>query len=159
MKYIIITLVSVLFIGCAGSLTQLPDDTIIQSVIDLEDKTKDELYVKSMEWLSKTFNESKSVIDYQDKEAGTIIGNGAIQHFYSMIINGQVLFAVKLELKDNRARITLSNFMANIIGTSGPPVTRAIMQSEYDAAKPNLDKLVSNYEIYMKSTSTSNDDW
>ncbi|MBY0432482.1 MAG: DUF4468 domain-containing protein [Cyclobacteriaceae bacterium] len=36
--------------------------------------TKDELYVKANEWLVAAFTSAKSVIQFQDKEAGVIIG-------------------------------------------------------------------------------------
>ncbi|WP_107822016.1 DUF4468 domain-containing protein [Mangrovibacterium marinum] len=36
--------------------------------------TKDELYVKANEWMVRSFNNAKSVIQFQDKEAGKIMG-------------------------------------------------------------------------------------
>ena len=36
--------------------------------------SKDELYVKANAWMVSAFNNAKSVVQYQDKEAGTIMG-------------------------------------------------------------------------------------
>ena len=159
-NYIILISISLFaFYGCAGSMTPLSDEAELQKVIEVNNVSQDEIFIKSMEWFSRTFKESKSVIDYEDKEAGKIIGNGAVSHIYAMIIGGYVLFSVKIEAKDNKSRITLSNFRAKIVGTSGPPVTRAIMQSEYDSAVPKLEALMDEYEKYIQSASKSDDNW
>ena len=159
-NYIILISISLFaFYGCAGSMTPLSDEAELQKVIEVNNVSQDEIFIKSMEWFSRTFKESKSVIDYEDKEAGKIIGNGAVSHTYAMIVGGYVLFSVKIEAKDNRSRITLSNFRAKVVGTSGPPVTRAIMQSEYDSAVPKLEALMDEYGKYIQSASKSDDDW
>ena len=115
MKFFSTTLflsIVLIFNGCAPAFVS--EDTQVQRVVELNvenlSMSKDQIFVKTMEWFSQTFNESKSVIDYQDKESGTIIGNGAVTHFYGMIVNGQVRFSVKVQAKDNRSRVTLSNF-------------------------------------------------
>jgi len=147
------------FYGCsAASMTPLSNDTTLNKVVEVENMSKEEIFLNSMEWFSTTFNESKSVIDYQDKEAGKIIGNGAISHVYATIVSGQVKFSVKIEIKENRARISLTNFSAKIIGSSGPPVDRAIMQSEYEKAIPKLESLMNDYSAYIKNASSSNSD-
>ena len=69
-----------IFYGCGGGLTAVTNDTELYRVVEVENMSKDEIFIKSMEWFSRTFKESKSVIDYQDKEAGKIMGNGAITH-------------------------------------------------------------------------------
>jgi len=153
------TISSFIFYGCAGSLTAVTNNTELNKVVEVENMSKDEIFVKSMEWFSRTFKESKSVIDYQDKEAGKIIGNGAITHFFNLIVNGQVKFSVKIEAKENRSRITLSNFSSKIIGTSGPAVDGALMQGEYNKALPKLEVLMDEYATYLKSASSSNDNW
>jgi len=159
-NYIILISISLfVFYGCAGSMTAVTNDTKLNRVVEVENMSKDEIFVKSMEWFSRTFKESKSVIDYQDKEAGKIIGNGAVVHYFNMIVNGQVKFSVKIEAKENRSRITLSNFSSKIIGTSGPAVDGALMQGEYNKVLPKLEVLMDEYATYLKSASSSNDDW
>jgi len=155
---ILTTISSFIFYGCAG-MTVVNNDTELMRVIKVENMSKDEIFVKSMEWFSRTFKESKSVIDYQDKEAGKIIGNGAITHYFNMIVNGQVKFSVKIEAKENRSRITLSNFSSKIIGSSGPAVDGYLMQGEYNKALPKLELLMDDYTTYLKSASSSDDNW
>ena len=148
-----------IFYGCGGGLTAVTNDTELYRVVEVENMSKDEIFIKSMEWFSRTFKESKSVIDYQDKEAGKIMGNGAITHYFSMIVNGQVKFSVKIEVRENRSRITLSNFSAKIIGSSGPAVDGALIEGEYIKALPKLEILMDDYATYLKSASSSNDNW
>jgi|APSaa5957512622_1039677.scaffolds.fasta_scaffold89060_3 hypothetical protein len=148
-----------IFYGCGGGLTAVTNDTELYRVVEVENMSKDEIFIKSMEWFSRTFKESKSVIDYQDKEAGKIMGNGAITHYFGMIVYGQVKFSVKIEAKESRSRITLSNFSAKIIGSSGPAVDRVIMEGEYIKALPKLEILMDDYATYLKTASSSNDNW
>ena len=44
--------------------------------------SKNELYIKANQWMVKTFNNAKSVIQFQDKEAGKIMGK-YLMHNYS----------------------------------------------------------------------------
>ena len=48
------------------------------NVIDVEGKSKDELYILANSWFVAQFNSGKSVIQLNDKEAGVIIGKGYI---------------------------------------------------------------------------------
>lgn len=41
--------------------------------------TKDELYIRANQWMVRTFKSAKSVIQYQDKEAGKIMGKCILQ--------------------------------------------------------------------------------
>ena len=40
---------------------------------------KEQIFNKSRQWFSETFVSGKSVVDYEDKSAGTIIGKGIVQ--------------------------------------------------------------------------------
>ena len=57
--------------GC-GTLT-MPTTPIVK-VVPVEKEKQNSLYVKASNWMVETFNNSKSVIQFRDKESGTISG-------------------------------------------------------------------------------------
>lgn len=84
-------------------------------VVNVEGKTKTELYINANEWIVHTFNSAKDVIQFNDKEAGKIIcktltsisfGKG-----WNKVILDPIYFLVTIEVKDGRYKITASNFI------------------------------------------------
>lgn len=94
--------------GCAGMEPAPIADRSLQKVHDIDLK-KDEIYSRSLEWLAKTFTDSKAVIEMQDKDSGKIIGKGVIT-FTAGIVNIPCRFTMSIEAKDGRYRTTYSNF-------------------------------------------------
>lgn len=84
------------------------------SIIEVISTTKDELWLKANAWCVDSFRNSKSVIQYSDKEAGIIQGKFSSKHngyFYQYV---QTTFSI--ELKDNKARITFYDPLRIILG-------------------------------------------
>lgn len=81
------------------------------TVIDSIPKTKEQIYVAVNDWFVRSFNNGKSVIQLNDKDAGCIIGKG----FISSMGNTQSFFTnsnisayviIRADIKDGRMRIT-----------------------------------------------------
>lgn len=67
--------------------------------------SKSQYFESSLKWLAKTFNDSKAVLEYNDKETGEIVGKGLI-----VIDNVTSLkFTVSIICKDGRAKIVIDN--------------------------------------------------
>lgn len=82
-------------------------------VIDLPEKKKEQIYVDALVSIAKLYNDSKEVIQTKDKEEGLIFWKGTIKiaDRYNGWGNGEVAICpheAKLEIKDNKCRITLS---------------------------------------------------
>jgi hypothetical protein len=45
-----------------------------EKVIDVSNLSKSDIYIKANAWFVETFNSAESVIEFQDKEAGKIMG-------------------------------------------------------------------------------------
>ena len=80
-------------------------------VIDSIPKTKEQIYVAVNDWFVRSFNNGKSVIQLNDKDAGCIIGKGYISNpgdtqsfFTNSHISAYVI--IRADIKDNRMRIT-----------------------------------------------------
>ena len=84
-------------------------------VIQTDSVGKALIYVNVKEWFMSSFNSGKDVIQMDDKEAGMIIGNGAMDYSYGGLamscLDGHISFSIKVEMKDNRIKVTLYNFV------------------------------------------------
>lgn len=121
-KWLILLGMVGLLVGCA-TYRPGPPAGPYQKVIDV-DGTKTELYVKAMDWMTKTFVSAKAVIQFQDKEAGIIVGKARVLVPYpkDTILSGTkwpLEFDLKIETKDKRARFTFENFMMITNGVAG----------------------------------------
>lgn len=83
------------------------------TVIDSIPKTKERIYVTVNDWFARSFNDGKSVIQLNDKDAGVIIGKGHISNMGSTMsfasnadISADVI--IRVDMKDGRMRITTS---------------------------------------------------
>lgn len=80
-------------------------------VIEVPNKTKEQIYILLNYWYSATFNSGKAVIQFNDKDAGVVIGKGFIEEI-AFHIGGANQYKVNLEpiiktdIKNGKIRIT-----------------------------------------------------
>ena len=101
-------------------------------VIDCSGQTKDQLYVKLNYWFTQTFNDANSVIKLNDKELGSIIGQGFVSGiaeqssgFNRYSVNMRPV--IKADIKDGKVRITVNVIGYYVIKESGGGLTGALM--------------------------------
>jgi len=79
-----------------------------EKIIEIEGLSKDQLYIKTNEWFVEAFNSAESVIEFQDKEAGKIIGKYVVQ-----ITQGLYFYNIKqtisIDVKDNKVRMVVKD--------------------------------------------------
>jgi hypothetical protein len=84
-------------------------------IYDVEGKNKQELYVKSMEWLIDSFNDVRSVVQFNDKGEGIIIGK-YLMHSAKLVavslggagvVRDDVYAKIKINTKDGAARLII----------------------------------------------------
>ena len=93
-------------------------------VIEAPGKSKEELYVLLNYWFTATFNDANSVINLNDKEAGTIIAQGFVGDIaeHSGGSNSYVVSIrpiIKCDLKEGRIRLTYSVPYYNVVKGGG----------------------------------------
>lgn len=148
-------------------------------VVNVEGKTKNELYLNANEWIVHTFNSAKDVIQFNDKDAGKIIcktltsisfGKG-----WNKVTLDPIYFLVTIEVKDGRYKITASNFihhnvvvLAGIRAESDNPLeeyyklaspTEKVRQNNFKAAELLSEKmhaLIDDAEIAMTKVEDNN---
>ncbi|MFE0305554.1 DUF4468 domain-containing protein, partial [Bacillus altitudinis] len=52
----------------------------ISQVIEVPNKSKDQIFEDSKIWIAQSFKSANNVIQYADKSTGSIIGKGNIQY-------------------------------------------------------------------------------
>lgn len=94
----------------------LPRDTdgsvFYEKVVDASGKSASDLFSDARIWFLETFKYSKEVIQYEDKDAGIISGNGMINlELLSLgyIVQKPFYFSLRIEVKDGRYRYHISN--------------------------------------------------
>lgn len=78
-------------------------------IIDSISKSLDEIYVETNSWFTHSFNDGKSVIQLNDKDAGSVIGKGYISNISYNIVDGTTVNAwiiIRVDIKNNKFRIT-----------------------------------------------------
>ncbi|MDQ1207285.1 hypothetical protein QE380_000208 [Acinetobacter baylyi] len=172
MKNIFTTLaLSFGLVGCMTPMTptqqNMPE---ITQVIEVPNKAKDQIFEESKIWIAKSFKSANNVIQYADKETGSIVGKGNIKYPCDGFIdcgafgNDNVNFTIKIDTKDNKARVVISDITrtnltyvkggVNNIGTEVPIV---IVEHQKKIAT-KLNEVVEQYKTAI-TTKTSNQNW
>lgn len=171
MKHLVIAISLVmLVVGCV-KVQQVPKEELtVQKVYDVPGFKKDQIYSQTKIWIAENFKSAKAVIEHDDINSGTLIGNGILPYPCSGMDciakgNWKVPFKMKVDVKDNKFRLTFTNLMISIpssydttfgyrAGTENP----LWMQSDMDVIKPKLlafgDEIVSSL-----STASKDKDW
>lgn len=148
MKYLLLFL-SFTFLSC--KTTFLPKENFKQELIikDLNESSK-ESYVKANTWMVDAFHNPESVIEFTDKESGTIIGKYLIQGSYMaeflVEVDTRIYAKIDIRIKDNAAKIL-------IIPTDNVPITD---KKQIEIINNKIISLIESFEYYMKNEKS---DW
>ena len=159
-KYYLACILSVIALASCASVPIAPvEERSVQKVHDI-DLTQNEIYDMSLEWMARTFFDSKEVIELKDKDNGKIIGKGIVT-FKGKIgwfsANIPCRFTLIVEAKDNKYRTTYNNF----VGLWGESYSRPepLEQKEYvESVKAKLALIDDDLYSYLKK-SKSNTNW
>lgn len=77
--------------------------------INVEGKSKDDLFVYASSWFADTFVSAQDVVQFSDKDKGVIIGKGNFD-----VKKGVVKFTTKISVKEGRYKYELYDFIYKI---------------------------------------------
>ena len=83
----------------------------VERAVKIDSTKKNELYVRANNWMVETFKDAKSVIQFADKESGTVTGKyllGAITGGTRYQSATYVYALIKVQVKDGAAKITIT---------------------------------------------------
>ncbi|MCB0751130.1 MAG: DUF4468 domain-containing protein [Ignavibacteriae bacterium] len=104
----VLALLILTFQSCAVITTESKPVT---KVVNVEDATKTELYVRANNWMVSAFNNAESVIQFTDKETGTITGKyllGTITQANQYGPANRAFAIIQIQVKDGASKITIT---------------------------------------------------
>ena len=96
--------------GCASQVPATKDELNHEFILNFPGKTKAQMFDKTSKWIANSFRSAKSVIEYQDKESGSIVGNGNTEIKVEGALIGSTLgFTMNVDIRDERMRVRFVN--------------------------------------------------
>jgi hypothetical protein len=120
-------LIPILYLfGCMSHEEATKEEMNHEFIIAFPGLQKQQIFDGTLKWIANNFQSAKAVIEYQDKESGSIIGNGNVPFTAEGAwVEGNLSFTMNVDTKDEKARIRFINLMYSKIGTEPIPNTRA----------------------------------
>lgn len=80
------------------------------NVIDVPNKSKDDIFIAAHAWFNASFNDGKSVVQMADKNAGVILAKGFLRGVghrdgFSKSVTVSAYVIIRLDIKDSRVRL------------------------------------------------------
>lgn len=127
-------------------------------VVEIPGQSQEQIYNKTRQWFSQYFVSGESVVDYEDKSTGTIIGNGSAKNgtdTFGLISYG-FKYNIRIDTKDNkfRAMTTITNH-TNTDTTNGTYDVSYIDSERYLSTETKVKDIVNNIESYLKEQQSS----
>ena len=148
-----------LFSSCAT--LQVTTATKAGDIIEAKG-TKDELYIKANQWMVKSFNNAKIVIQFQDKESGKIMGKYLLHGEFGMnsqfgyIQQSPDVFAlITIMVKDNAAKIDIEPQGSWKSVGSGKEGFSESQSFTTEKAQSNIKALIEDFKIFMTTSTKS----
>lgn len=147
--------VSLSLAGCATTEYKAVEVT---SVVNVPNQDQKALFKKTRQWFSQYFVSGESVVDYEDPESGTIIGNG-IANIGSDpfgIIQYKIKYNVRIDTKDNKFR-ALTKIIEHTNTDSKSTYTVSYVSKERIAdAEKQVNEIVKDIETYVTNKKLDN---
>jgi len=132
------------------TIVDLPD-TVKQVEVN---ESKNELFVKANNWMVETFIDAKSVIQFTDKESGTVTGKYLLKSEYVNLntlnsrVSPEVYAIIKIQVKDGASQITINPSEFEQYETQNITL-RETYYSKVQAEK-RINELTDSFIAYMR---------
>lgn len=126
----------------------LAQDAFVVEVIRDFEMPRARLFDTALLWLAESSRSSKSVIDLKDKELGTIIGNGTSTLGIAWGVNVPMSFKLKIDVKDNKYRLTFSQVQLNF-DYGLKPIEQSNRASVGPKARQQFEEVAASFHAYL----------
>ena len=112
---------------------------------------KGTLFDQTILWMAENFRSSKEVIELKDKELGTIIGNGAMDMNIGLSFlpsNVPVTFKLRIDIKDNKYRMTFSN-VKMVFDGNAKPIEDTNRASNEPKVRERFEQMANSLDAYL----------
>lgn len=132
-----------------------PEMRTFEKIIEISNKSKADLYINANSWFVETFNSAESVIEFQDKEAGKIMGKYVFSYVEG-IYYYDVRQTISIDVKDNKVRIVINDPYYKTTGDvlngsygGGKNYTPLVSQKGIDRARLEWNKISESLIAYL----------
>lgn len=103
-----------LLAGCAGMQPIKPEEKTFTGIFEAPGFTKDQIYDSTNIWIAENFYSARSVIEYQNKNEGVIIGSAITDYPCDGVgcafkADWDLAFTMRADIKDSKFKLTFSN--------------------------------------------------
>jgi hypothetical protein len=126
MRRLSLSIMALLLTGCAELILNpihpvqpiTDSERTFEKVIQAQGFKKDQIYDGSKAWIKENLRSSKGVIEFENKEAGTIVANGSMKYpcarFSCLGKEDWVLdFTMRVDVKDRRFKLLFSDLLVS----------------------------------------------
>lgn len=156
MKNFLLLALCLALTSCGGYKTTTVTIPEVTKQFEVEG-TKDDLYVKSNQWMVENFKSAKSVIQFSDKEAGIVSGRYFFSGYTSSagygasasVTNTEIYALIRLQVKEGASKITIQPEDFGYV--EGFMIQNYGVESK-EGIELKLQALMLDYEDYMKNS-------
>lgn len=124
-----LTIASVVLL-CLTSHAQAAKEPLkeVSQIVEIPNMSQKQIFDASKIWVAQNFKSANAVVQYEDVSTGAIVGKGSMDYpcvgAWDCMAHAdhKVLFTVKIDTKDNKARLTFNDLLlktkTQAIGTS-----------------------------------------
>lgn len=155
---ILVSFISLLF-GCATQ--QKFESTEIKQVVEVGNKDKETIFNSARQWFSEYFVSGKSVVDYEDKKEGVIIGNGiaTIGTGPLGLIEYKIKYQVRVDTKDSKFRASTKVIEHMNSDTKSTYSVYSVSTERANNAEAHVKKIISELESYVSNNTSAQGNW
>lgn len=159
----ILVLCAVLMCGTAANAMDK-----IEIIRDIPNMPKDKIYTATKQWIAKNFVSAQDVIQFDDKETGSLILKGNVDYPCSNnwscthrgITNDVIDFTMKIDVKDQKIRITVDDVLFSTLNSFGKEIEKIPNKKQEVVFGKRLSGLSNSLILAVEGASeVKNDDW
>lgn len=136
-----------------------------EKVIQVDSLVKDKIYFGLKNWISTAYVSSKEVLEMDDKDAGLLVLSTrqtySFGKLYYICYDGYLDYKVKIQIKDYRFKITVTNFIHTVLPSNNYLCALGLLTTDLEykgkgawGAKPYNDKVWA--DLINNATNISN---
>ena len=155
-KTLLITLASISISGCFSLVTFEPFELV--SVVDVHGLEKTVTYNSSRQWFSENFVTGESVVNYENANLGTIIGNGVSDVGTDPLglISYGIHYSLRVDAKEGKLKVTTKINKFTNTDVNGTYEVVRLSQDRIDDAKDSVNMMVGSLRLYVQESDKMN---
>lgn len=140
-----------------GCVSYKPVDLTHETIIEVPDKTKAEIYVLANKWMTERFVSAESVIQFSSEEQGSMAGDFVFSES-GFLVEYQYKSLIQIDTRDNGCRLVFKSILTRTVASGQPPNQwhGSLSESQIATVQAKWAELEEDLKDYILSGNT---DW